>query len=259
MNIKAIFFDIDGTLVSVKTHKVPSSAVEAITKAKEKGIKVFIATGRAYAQIPDMCGLQFDGRITLNGVYCVTGSGEVVVKQPIPKEDLEAVIRAQEKEPFPCSFMTKEKIVVNYAAPRVREMAKMVNLPVPEEKDLREVAKEDIFQVNIYVDEEQERQLMREVFVHCEAVRWNTLFADINIRGFSKQTGIDKFLEYYRLRLDETMAFGDGGNDVSMLKHVAVGVAMGNAMDEVKAIADYITSSVDDDGIYHAMKHFGII
>lgn len=55
------------------------------------------------------------------------------------------------------------------------------------------------------------------------------------------------------------MTFGDGGNDINMLEHAGIGVAMGNASDRVKAAADYITSSVDDDGIINALKHFNIL
>ncbi|MDR1865241.1 MAG: Cof-type HAD-IIB family hydrolase [Bacteroidales bacterium] len=259
MSIKAIFFDIDGTLVSFKSHEVPPSAVTAIREARERGVKTFIATGRSFPQIPDLSGLQFDGYITLNGVYCITGENEIVMKNAVPQEDIEAVIRYTEKEPFPCSFMTKDDIFINYVNRDVEELVTMVNLPLPKVIDLREVAGKEIFQVNVYVDEERERYLMRHVLVHCESTRWNPLFADINIRGYGKQSGIDSFVEHYRFRLDETMAFGDGGNDISMLKHVAVGVAMGNAMDEVKKTADYITASVDDDGIRHALKHFGVI
>ena len=55
------------------------------------------------------------------------------------------------------------------------------------------------------------------------------------------------------------MAFGDGGNDIDMLKHAGIGVAMGNAGENIKEIADYITTSVDDDGITNALKHFNVI
>jgi hydroxymethylpyrimidine pyrophosphatase-like HAD family hydrolase len=55
------------------------------------------------------------------------------------------------------------------------------------------------------------------------------------------------------------MAFGDGGNDIPMLQHVACGIAMGNASDEVKAVAGYVTDSVDDDGLTNALRHFGLI
>lgn len=66
-------------------------------------------------------------------------------------------------------------------------------------------------------------------------------------------------MEYYGLSLDEAMAFGDGGNDVPMVRDAALGVAMGNACDELKQVADYVTLSVDEDGIAVALEHFGLI
>ena len=78
-------------------------------------------------------------------------------------------------------------------------------------------------------------------------------------KGNTKQKGIDEIIRHFGIRLEETMAFGDGGNDVSMLRHAAIGVAMGNAVDEVKEHANYITTSVDENGIANALKHFSII
>ena len=109
-----------------------------------------------------------------------------------------------------------------------------------------------------FVDEEKEKELLK-VMPHCIASRWYPTFCDISPLGGTKQLGIDKFLEYYGLDLSETMAFGDGGNDKAMLKHVAVSVAMGNANDDLKEIATYVTDSVDDHGIYNALKHYRLI
>ena len=94
---------------------------------------------------------------------------------------------------------------------------------------------------------------------HSEATRWNPLFTDVIPQGSSKRVGIDKMLEYFGIALDESMAFGDGGNDITMLQHVGIGVAMGNAEDEVKRVADHVTSSVDDDGVMNALRHFGVL
>ena len=66
-------------------------------------------------------------------------------------------------------------------------------------------------------------------------------------------------LEHYGYTKEECMAFGDGGNDKTMLEYAGIGVAMGNAVDEVKEIADYITLSANDDGVYAALKHFDLI
>ena len=70
---------------------------------------------------------------------------------------------------------------------------------------------------------------------------------------------MDKIIEYYGINISETMAFGDGGNDITMIEHAAIGVAMGNANEGVKEVADYITDDVDNNGIYNALKHFSII
>ncbi|MNY06930.1 putative phosphatase [compost metagenome] len=75
----------------------------------------------------------------------------------------------------------------------------------------------------------------------------------------SKQKGVEYFCEYFNIDIAETIAFGDGGNDISMLKFVNIGVAMGNAGDNVKEIADFITEDVDDHGIEKALIHFGLL
>ena len=90
-------------------------------------------------------------------------------------------------------------------------------------------------------------------------MRWHPLFTDIISKGNSKSNGIDKILDYYDIDITETMAFGDGGNDISMLSHVNIGVAMGNAAEKVQAAAKYVTTSVDEDGIMNALKHFKLL
>ena len=99
---------------------------------------------------------------------------------------------------------------------------------------------------------------MRE-FPECVSSRWSPLMADINMCGVTKASGMDVFLRHYGIDRSRSMAFGDGGNDVAMLRAAGAGVAMGNACDEALAAADYVTASVDDDGIRRALEHFGVI
>ena len=257
---KAIFFDIDGTLVSFDTHTVPSSTIDALTEVKHLGVKIYIATGRSLKQIDNLHGLTFDGYITMNGAYCVNGRNDIIHKCVIPKEDIEALIRYQEEHGlFPVEVMTAEEQTINYISEQVTSLIQLVNLPMPNIKSLREVSYSEILQMGIFVDKEKERKIMREVLVHCQSTQWNPLFADINLRGCDKQSGINYILKHDDIRLDETMCFGDGGNDISMLRHVAIGVAMGNASDEVKRTADYVTDTVENDGIWKALKHFKVI
>ena len=258
--IKAIFFDIDGTLVSFDTHIVPPSAVDAIAAVKQQGIKVFIATGRSLKQIDNLHDLTFDGYITMNGAYCVNDRQEIIHKCVIPQVDIESLIRYQEeREQFPVEIMTAEEQLVNYIDDQVKALIELVHLPMPRVESLREASRNEILQMGIFVDKKKERDIMRKALVHCQATRWYPLFADINLRGCSKQSGIDHLLNYHNIRLDETISFGDGGNDIPMLRHTAIGVAMGDASDEVKRTANYVTDTVDNDGIWKALRYFKII
>ena len=106
---------------------------------------------------------------------------------------------------------------------------------------------------------EEEEKEIRPSIPTCEIGRWYPAFADVTAKGDTKQKGIDEIIRYFDIKLEETMSFGDGGNDISMLRHAAIGVAMGQAKEDVKAAADYVTAPIDEDGISKAMKHFGII
>lgn len=256
--IKAVFFDIDGTLVSFKTHRVPDSAKRAIAALRAKGIRVFVASGRQLLAINNLEDLQFDGYVTLNGGYCIVGE-RVIYKHSMPSEDMASLVQyMEERENFPCIFVHENTFCINYTDERTDEVFRLLNFPQPPSLSLREAAKGEIFQLVAFFTKEQEKAIMA-VMPHCEATRWNPLFSDVIPKGSSKQVGVDKMLDYFGISLEESMAFGDGGNDVLMLKHVGIGVAMGNAEDEVKLTAGYVTDSVDEDGIEKALRHFGVI
>lgn len=256
--IKAIFFDIDGTLVSFKTHRIPPSTVEAIRAIRKKGIKVIIATGRHIRSINNLGDLPFDAYITLNGSYCFAGN-EVIYRHSVPPEDILALIRYQEeKESFPCVFVRKDDLHINYKNENVEKIFRMIDFPEPPVKPLAEMTGEPVYQLISFFEADQEQRIM-PVIPGCESTRWNPLFTDVVPKGSSKSVGMDKILEYFSIPLSESMAFGDGGNDIPMLRHAGTGIAMGNAADSVKEAADYVTDTVDDDGISKALRHFGIL
>ena len=260
--IKAVFFDIDGTLVSFNTHKISDSSKEAIKLLKEKGIKVFIATGRIKMHINNVDDIKFDGYITANGFDCYIGD-KSIYRHSIAKEEVYSLIDyLKNKEKFPCSIMMNKGIYINYITDEVDTYLKTVNVEIHVAYDYYNFLEEninDILQINLFVDENKEKELMSKIFKNCESSRWHPVFTDVNTKGGGKHIGIDKLIEHYGIDLSETMAFGDGGNDISMIKHAAIGVAMGNANESVKRIADYITDDVDNDGIYKALKHFNVL
>ena len=113
-------------------------------------------------------------------------------------------------------------------------------------------------QLCFYFDEEAEQKVM-PLLSGLSATRWHPLFADVNVAGTSKATGLSLFADYYRVKVSEIMACGDGGNDIPMLKAAGIGVAMGNASEKVQSVADFVTDTVDNSGLYKALKHFGEI
>lgn len=257
--IKAIFFDIDGTLVSFQTHTISNSTIKALQKAHNNGIKLFIATGRAKALINNLGKeIPFDGYITVNGCHCYTSTGETIHKEYIPKVDLNSLSVFQKESSIPFFYVCDEETFITNINENVERLCHHLALSYPPIAPPEHALNKNVIQLMGFFEAEEE-VIMQKILPHCSAQRWHPSFVDIVAKGNDKSTGIDHMLSHYGIKLDETMAFGDGGNDIPMLKHVALGVAMGNSEECVKNAADYTTSSVDEDGIAHALEHFNII
>ena len=259
---KVLFFDIDGTLVSFGTHSIPESTIEALKAAHANGHKIFIATGRPKAIINNLSQIQslgiIDGYITMNGAYCFVGD-KVIYKSAIPHDEVLALGNFCRNHNYACIFVAEHTVAVCQPNHLVKEIFyDYLHVDEMPTKTLEEATSEDIYQITPFITSEQEAEIHHEI-PNCEIGRWYPAFADITAIGNTKQKGIDEVIKYFGLKLEDTMAFGDGGNDISMLRHAAIGVAMGNAKDDVKAAANYITTSVDEDGIKNALTHFGII
>ena len=253
-----MFFDIDGTLVSFKSHTVPESARRAIARLREQGVKVFIATGRLMKHVAIVNDIEVDGYITVNGGYCITSAGEVIFESAFPRATVERVIDLSEQYGFDLNVMTHQDMYVSSMGERVQKIASMINI-MPTVADVRAIAAmQPVVQMCPYISRELEQEIM-PLLPDCVGSRWIETFMDLNVRGVDKSLGIQQVMNYYGLTMAEAMAFGDGGNDLPMVRDAAVGVAMGNACDELKAVADYITSSVDEDGVSRALEHFGLI
>ena len=259
--IKALFFDIDGTLVSFQTHRIPQSTVDALTKAKQKGVKIYISTGRPLMIINNLGQIQhlIDGYITTNGARCFVGE-HVVCQHPIAHIDVERVIAASKRDHYPVIVVGEKHIAVLHASQVVMDVfVKGLGVSCLDfQTSMKELEGEEILQLTPFCSAEQEVALM-PTLDHCTSGRWHSAFTDITSGDADKGKGLRAMAEYLHLDVSETMAFGDGGNDISIIREAGVGVAMGNAGENVKEIADYVTSSVDDDGIRNALSHFGII
>lgn len=255
--IKAIFFDIDGTLLSHRSGSVPASTKESIRQLKEKGIKIFAATGRHMLQLEKLPvkGLPFDGYVTLNGQICMDANKAILYEVPIEPRDTEKMTEVFEQMELPVMIIEQNRMYINFIDSMVEAAQKAISTPVPETGIY---TGEKVYQYIAYGKEENVQSLAARLS-DCKMTKWNPYGFDIIPEKGGKVAGIRQMLEYFGIRKDETMAFGDGGNDTDMLRYAAVGIAMGNADKEVKEQADYVTSDIDQDGIWHALRHFNIL
>ena len=255
--IKAAFFDVDGTLMSHKTRSIPASTRRALEKLREKGILCVVATGRHICQFEHLPvnELDFDGYLTLNGQICLDADRRILYGCAMNGEGKDTLVKMFYDKEMPVLLVNEEGIYINFVDDRVRYVQDCISSPVAE---VKEYQGEDLYMVCTYTAPEEEAQL-GAAWDDCVITRWNPYALDIIAKGGGKDVAIERYLEAMGIAREESIAFGDGHNDMNMLKYVGIGVAMGNAEAEVKAIADYVTSDVDEDGIENALKHFGII
>lgn len=257
----ALFFDIDGTLVSFKTHEIPPSTILALTQAKANGHRVYIATGRPPIIITNLGAIEhlIDGYITTNGAYCFVGN-ETVACQPIAKNDVLTIVNDAQEKGYSLIVVGRRDVAVLDPTGDVQrifqQMLAVKNLD--KASPLEKVLEQDIMQMTPFFPADYERQLMARL-PQCISGRWHPEFTDITANGADKGKGILAIAQHEGLDASHTIAFGDGGNDTSMILQAGIGIAMGNAIDELKLQADYVTTSVDDDGVLNALRHFGII
>lgn len=256
--IKAIFFDIDGTLVSFKTHEISRTTLDALYALKEKGIRLFIASGRHLLIMDNLSGFPFDGYVCMNGAL-VFDQGEMIYSRPLDRDDTDAVIGLVEENRIPCVIFAEKEIVINLHNELTDRVFEMIHLPKPEPVPFSGYLGKPVCQFTIFLNGENEEKMLRPILRHSVTARWHPEFTDIDPENISKAEGIARIIERYGISREEVMAFGDGGNDIEMLRYAGTGVAMGNAAPDVRASADYVTASVDDDGIVHAFRHFGLL
>ena len=153
--IRAVFFDIDGTLLSHKTNSVPDSAVRALEELSRRGVLTFIATGR---HIPEMKklrpleGLEFDGMVTLNGQYCCNESG-VIYHCPIEKSDIAILLDYLKEHPYPCILVEEDRMYINFHNARVEKVQAMIHSDMPPIDDLDRGYTHPVYQIILYMND----------------------------------------------------------------------------------------------------------
>ena len=253
--IKAVFADIDGTLYSHGTGSIPSSAHEAVKRAREKGILVFAATGRHMLEIEDLhIHIELDGWITLNGALCFN-EREVYASYPLDHKDLEVLLETIEQHPFACQFLEKDAMYINLMDERVKKSLESIHSPYPEIIDPQRCLDRKTYMLVPWVEDE----IWQKAYNKMTAVkytRWNDLALDAMSVYAGKKQGVLDTCAYYGIDPAETCAIGDGPNDLDLFEACGLKIAMGNAVGELRKYADVTVSDIDEDGFAEAFEQY---
>ena len=275
---KIIFIDVDGTLLDYE-NKLPQSAVKAIQQARANGHKVFICTGRSKAEVYDyIWDIGLDGMIGGNGSY-VEHQGQVIMHQLITKDQcchivdwlkerhLEFYLESNNGLFASENFEEKgNPVIKEYCKRKGKDHAEQLTVRdvFPEMIYGGELYRDDVNKVSFILNSYQDHLDSIQEFPDLKAGTWGgkgeiALFGDLGVKDITKAHAIDVLLNHLGAKIEDTFAFGDAKVDIPMLEYCHVGVAMKSGGDEIKAMADYVTDDVDQDGLYKAFVHFGLI
>lgn len=258
-SIKAIFFDIDGTLVGFKNKVISDATIEALQKLRDQGILLIICSGRPRNLIHNLKDFPFDGYITMNGTYVEYGD-KVLLERPLLEEEAVRIAQTCEDHGIPVVGFSSEDAGINFENEVTERLNQLLHIQSFPHVPMVGFAKDHpIFQYTVYVTpEDKDEYFGKKDPAAVTWHRWHPEMADIIPSNASKAVGVEAMIQYLGIDKSSTLSFGDGGNDIPMLLATGLGIAMGNANEDVKEIADYVTGDADEDGVVSALRYFGL-
>lgn len=257
--IKAVFFDVDGTLLSEVDRSLSPRTAESIKDLIRNGIHVVLVTGRPLNLCKEFRSLGIDIIISANGALIKAGN-EVIHKSVLSAQMVREFSDFAELQGHSISYFT-ESFEMNglcTADGRVTE-ALRDTLGLMNSPQKISTLEQDVYCICLYADE-AETEKFQSRFPSLRFVRFHPYVVNVlEASEVSKSTAAEKVLDYLRISREETMAFGDGENDVDLLAYAGIGIAMGNGRERIKQSADYITLRASEDGVTHALKQFKIL
>ncbi len=258
-----IFFDIDGTLVDEKSQILPRSTADAIGALVERGHIPVVNTGRPFTHIdPRVRALPFAGCVAAGGSEVRIGD-KWLKKENVPMEVMPHLIDCVRKNGLQVAYEAQGGYYLdgeNSAHhPEIDIQCAFMERIGNYIRDVKEGITDPVVKFCTFDMPGCDRAAMV-----ADAAPWFEYIdrrgmAEFVLKGCSKALGMELILKELNCPKEETMAFGDSGNDIPMLKAAGTGVAMGNGVEEAKAAADFVTKTVMEDGIAYALEHFGLI
>lgn len=270
---KIVFLDIDGTLVDFH-QRMPDSAKAALQKAKENGHKMVICTGRTYTNIyPWLLEFPFDAVVASAGAY-IRVQQKTIYHHTLDSVKVRQLVQLLQKhhayyllQGINAQYATKEdeKRIGDFFSSQGFDSRKVLNgmtiVENPAEQELLESIMYFEADVRVEVLQEEIKREMDGYFTVAGASFGGDreYTGELTRCGETKSSGMRRLIEYLGMKPEDTVAVGDGPNDFEMIDFAAVGVVMENGIPELKKHADYITSSINEDGIYNAFRYLGLI
>ena len=257
MERQNIFFDVDGTLLDSATHEFPQSAKAAIQSLKQAGYRVFIATGRCYASLK-RCGLmdavEWDGYVLSNGQVVMLKDQTLLHEECIDFRAVKQCIDISAKHQIALSLISSDDwFMMDDGNDYVKIAHQFLNEVLPPQ---RPYEGEPIITMLAYDSRNADYHEFRKI-EGLKVIPAESTYADLIVEGVSKADGIKRLCAYFEH--EDYIAFGDSLNDWEMMEHAALSIAMGQGNEKLKALADFVTRSVNEDGIAYAVNALGLL
>ena len=261
--IKALFFDIDGTLIGLKSHNLNETDIASLRTLKEKGYLLFIATGRDFCIPEEIIQLKpimpyLTGYVDVNGQHCALMDGTEISSHPLADEDFIPLRAVCEREHLSILYRSGNANYITEMTDRVKRYWVWMGIDAPEVRPM-DPDVHDAPKICIHCSPEEEAEFLTPIMKHTWTARITPDLIDLIPKGIGKDSGIRDICSHFGIGIEETMGFGDGQNDLVMLNYVGTAVAMSNADDNVKAAADFVTTTTEEAGITTALRHYGLI
>ncbi|MEJ8302804.1 Cof-type HAD-IIB family hydrolase [Saccharibacillus sacchari] len=279
-NSKIVFIDIDGTLVD-DDGIVPASAVQACREARANGHQLYLCTGRSKPEIYEaIWEIGFDGLIGAGGGYVESRNAMLYHKQVSP-EAVRHLVDFFDRHNIDFYLESNSAL---YASRNLREhMIRLIYGDVEQDQAAKEkletaphpfletltygesnLYKEDVNKV-CFLEGNLPFETIKAEFegvfevIQCTVPMFGQDSGELTVPGVHKAVAIADVLAHIGRSVEDTVAIGDGLNDMEMLQYCATGIAMGNAREELKRVADHVTGALEEDGLYQAFVKYGLI
>lgn len=271
-----LFFDVDRTLLDSYDFSVPESALAAIALAKKNGDHCWLCTGRAPYSLKHVLNDNLEGVIFCGGAG-ILYHDELIYSVMIPKKTVLETISLAERTGSGLLIQSRERGFQNAVSAKrtawITEQKKLISEYASQEvsvllggDDISLCDGEGIYKMDVYFEEGSDiGRFRREIdpsmnFVCMLSSQGNRRNGgEITMPGIDKGEAVRWLVNYLHGDMRRTYGFGDSLNDLSMMQACSTGIAMGNGEQELKELADYVADGLHEDGIWNAMKHFGII